>query len=53
MSSIVNGNAVCLLSNRPDLEVHALAFLQAAKDLKQIARLRIPVRTEHPHQALG
>jgi len=35
------------------IEVQTLAFLKAADDPEEIARLRIAVRTEHAHQALG
>ena len=37
----------------PDLQTQTLALLQAADDLEQVARLRVAVRPQHPHQALG
>ena len=40
-------------SNRLHLEVQTFAFLKAADDLEEFARLRIAVRTKHAHQALG
>ena len=40
-------------ANRPDSEAESFALLEAADDLEQVPRLRIAVRTEHAHQALG
>ena len=37
---------------RPDFKLHALRFLQVFDDLKQIFRLGIAMRPEHPHQTL-
>ena len=48
-SAAVNGQS----PDRLYLEVQTLAFLEASDDLEEIARLRIAVRTEHAHQALG
>ena len=48
-SAAVNGQS----PDRLYLEVQPLAFLEASDDLEEVARLRIAVRTEHAHQALG
>ena len=41
------------LPNCLHFEVKTLALLKAADDLEQVPSLRIAVRTEHAHQALG